>query len=35
MQIVMKQAEKMCGYVYQQEPWSDRAAEDQEMYTID
>ena len=35
MQVVMRQAEKMCGYVYEQEDWYGNVAEDEGDFNID
>jgi len=35
MQVVMRQAEKMCGYVYEEEVWYGRVAEDDGEFSID
>lgn len=35
MQVVMRQAEKMCGYVYEEEVWYGRVAEDASEFNID
>jgi len=33
--VVMRQAEKMCGYVYEEEVWYGRVAEDVSEFKID
>ncbi|MCB2291016.1 type I restriction endonuclease subunit R [Clostridium sp. CS001] len=35
MQVVMRQAEKMCGYVYEEEDWCGNVAEDEGEFNID
>jgi len=35
MQVVMRQAEKMCGYVYEEEVWYGHVAEDDGEFNID
>jgi len=35
MQVVMRQAEKMCGYVYEEEVWYGHVAEDEGEFNID
>lgn len=35
MQVVMRQAEKMCGYVYEEEVWYGRVAEDESEFNVD
>ncbi len=35
MQVVMRQAEKMCGYVYEEEVWYGRVAEDESEFSVD
>jgi type I restriction enzyme R subunit len=35
MQVVMRQAEKMCGYVYEEEVWYGRVAEDESEFIVD
>jgi type I restriction enzyme R subunit len=35
MQVVMRQAEKMCGYVYEEEVWYGHVAEDESEFNVD